>query len=73
MPGWKMAARLWVVILLTSDLAAKTASKSRIYNSSWRFRDGKPLIKCWYMRTAASGSNPPVDGDWPSMCPTASA
>lgn len=44
MPGWKMEARLDVVILLISDFAAKTASKSRTYSSSWRLSDGSSLI-----------------------------
>ncbi len=47
MPGWKIAARLGVVILFMSDLLAKTAKRSKIYSSSCRFRGGNSVISFW--------------------------
>lgn len=54
-----MAARLGVVILFKSDLLAKTASRSKMYNSSWRLSGGSSVIKAWYALMAASGSKSP--------------
>lgn len=46
-PGWKIADRLGVVILLRSDFEAKTARRSRIYSNSWRFSGGSSVIRLW--------------------------
>jgi hypothetical protein len=42
-----MAAKFGVVILFRSDLLAKTASRSRMYSSNWRFSGGSSVIRAW--------------------------